>query len=292
MAAFHSRSVKPLAEYYADWMLDNLAKVADTGPPGSKDEAELTQTEVMRLTRAMYRFHLLCQIADPVDRAIRQSRKANVKALLDILQPWETEELFSFYQFAEMKYEHVLMDVHWDLHPNNPRFADQDRPPTPEGAFDLENSLDRSESVEGLTLRGLPLLLKVIFKIKDHADLVSTMQLNITRSYIPLNALEGVLGETEQVQRNWNNPTERDRLQEARAELPFRGDGEVDAPPLAWTLMWDGTYSNLYGHYISDGMRRWGYVFWDAATMESKGADELLRRQWHDEWEIDPRDSL
>lgn len=118
----------------------------------------------------------------------------------------------------------------------------------------------------------------------------------MTSSYITFNAIEGTLGETQQALRRQNHPSERDRMQEERAPFPFRGDGgESDMPPLAWTIIWDGTYSNLYGCYTSDEMRRWGYVFWDAARLESAEGKvmEFLKQQWWQVWDgDDPRDNL
>jgi len=152
--------------------------------------------------------------------------------------------------------------------------------------------VERDNYLEGLTLRGLPLLNMVLFKIKDHSHLVSTIQQHMVSSYIPFNAVEGVLGETQQALQRERHPSERDRKQEHRAPFPFLGDGEPDMPPLAWTIIWNGTYSNLYGWYISDEMRRWGYVFWDAATLEGTVGREMLRRQWEEYWDDDPRDNL
>jgi hypothetical protein len=37
-----------------------------------------------------------------------------------MLEPWEIEELFSFYQFVQDIYSNILNDIRWDLHPNNP----------------------------------------------------------------------------------------------------------------------------------------------------------------------------
>jgi hypothetical protein len=105
------------------------------------------------------------------------------------------------------------------------------------------------------------------------------------------------LGETAQYFRRQERLSDRDQMQERRGPLPFKGDGEPDAdglrPPLAWTLMWRGTYSNLYGYYVPDDMRRWGYVMWDAVRLERTGAKEVLARQWEAEWgDDDPRDDL
>lgn len=95
------------------------------------------------------------------------------------------------------------------------------------------------------------------------------MQKHIVSSYIPLSGVEGLFGETRQHRRRNDQLSERDRMQEERAALPFRGDSdEPDAPPLAWTIIWYDTYSNLYGSHVPDEMRRWGYIFWDAATLE------------------------
>lgn len=119
------------------------------------------------------------------------------------------------------------------------------------------------------------------------------MQQNITSSYIPFTPLEGVLGETCQILRLQDNPSARDLLQEERAPLLFPGDEEAYGPPLAWTLIWNDTYSSLYGYYIPDGMGRWGYVFWDAARLERTGAKDVLERQWQECWDFgDPRDDL
>lgn len=117
------------------------------------------------------------------------------------------------------------------------------------------------------------------------------MQQSIVSSYIPISDVEGVLGETQQTQRREQEPSLGDHMTEERVPMPFRGDG-LDAPPLAWTLIWGGTYSNLYGWYTSDEMRRWAYVFWDGARLRSHGGEELLARQWEDCWDEDPREML
>jgi hypothetical protein len=77
------------------------------------------------------------------------------------------------------------------------------------------------------------------------------------------------LGETVQSRRRQERRCDRDEKQVQRDPMPFRGDGEPDEygprPPLAWVLMWGETYSNLYGYYVPDNIRRWGCVMWDAA---------------------------
>lgn len=100
------------------------------------------------------------------------------------------------------------------------------------------------------------------------------------------------LGETAQHTRREAQLSERDLKQQRREPLLFTDEDESE-PPLAWTLMWQGTYSNLYGHYVEDEIRRWGYVMWDAARLRSTGGDELLKRQVEADWGgYDPRDQM
>lgn len=138
-AAFYFRYVKPVLECFAQQARDNLEKMPPSGLHVSKTDLTLTDMETLRLARAIYRFQMLCHLADPVDRAIRLSREQTVQKLLLILEPWEVEELFSFYQFSWSVYDKIFKDIFWDVHPDNPKFEDQGRPPTPDGAFELNN---------------------------------------------------------------------------------------------------------------------------------------------------------
>lgn len=96
--------------------------------------------------------------------------------------------------------------------------------------------------------------------------------------------LRGVQWERREQQ--WS---ERDRKEKDRDALLFIGDTEY-SPPLAWTTMWKETYSNLYGSYIEDGLRRWGYIMWDAVRLESTGVRKLILERWDDDF--DPRDDF
>lgn len=82
-------------------------------------------------------------------------------------------------------------------------------------------------------------------------------------------------------------------MQQERAPLPFRGDGDPAAPPLGWTLIWKDTYSNMFGCYTGDRLLQIGYVFWDAATLEDIGgrnAKKLIIALRENEWREDPRE--
>lgn len=143
-------------------------------------------------------------------------------------------------------------------------------------------------------LRGLGLLHKVLFEIKDRDALIETVQRHITSSYLPFNTVEGLLGETQQTIRRHEHTSERDRMQDKRAPFPFRGDHRPDAPPLGWTTIWGDTYSNLFGWYTSDSLRQIGYVFWDAERLHEHNGSliMLLEGLMVDAWDEDPRDTL
>ena len=160
MASFYFRSVKPIVEYYARWALDNLSRSLGQICHSHDVEVALTTMETVRLARAVYRFELLCQLVNPVDRPFNIPRERFIRSLFDIIEPWEVEELVSFYQFAQSIYDGAFRDVRWDLHMNNPKFDGQGRPPTPEGAFDLDNSCKLSISFD--TSRDSQMLLNLI----------------------------------------------------------------------------------------------------------------------------------
>lgn len=129
--------------------------------------------------------------------------------------------------------------------------------------------------------------------MESHDHLVTTMQKAMW--CVGGFQLEWEWGETRQSGRRQFRPSHRDRMEDRRDPLPFRGDGEPDAkgtrPPLAWTVIWQGTYSNMYGEYIPKDTIRWGYILWDAVRIEVTGARQLLEAQWEDEWApLDPRE--
>ncbi|KOC14192.1 hypothetical protein AFLA70_307g001690 [Aspergillus flavus AF70] len=195
VAAFYFSIVKPLAQYYTRWTLGNLA--IETDKPRSDEP--LSKMEETRLIRALYRFQL-CYL----------------------FEPWEVEEISCIYTFAKERYNQIFNDIRWNVHEENPKFEGQ-RPLTPEGAFDLDNSWTRDSLLKGTISCGLDLLHMVIFEIKDHTHLVTTMQQHI--SWPTGNFLEGeALGESAQFQRRQEHPSNWDLRQERHDPLPFQGD--------------------------------------------------------------------
>lgn len=145
--------------------------------------------------------------------------------------------------------------------------------------------VDREMYIEGITLHGgLPLLHNLLFTMNNRERLIATLQQYLIPSNIPLNEHDGVLGMNQQAR----SPPSKHR-QMRNTPLPFRGDGEPDAPPLAWTMIWGGTYSDLYGWVVPDEIRRWGCVFWDGVRLERTGGADVLMRLWERRWDHDPR---
>ena len=122
------------------------------------------------------------------------------------------------------------------------------------------------------------------------------MQRNICHP--PVYFLEDeVLGGDTQYRRRQERRSDRDEKQLRRDPMRFRGDGEPDEdgprPPLAWVRMWGETYSNLYGYYVPDNIRQWGYIMWDAVRLEQTGAKDLSLQQWGEAWgTTDPNDLI
>ncbi|PLB50665.1 hypothetical protein P170DRAFT_406006 [Aspergillus steynii IBT 23096] len=297
IVSFHFRIILPLSQFYVSWAFDDIAKQTET-PQNSE---LLSRAEETRLLRALYRFQLCCNLfgvgshEPPRDLPLQFDSIEILNVFFRLFEPWEVEEIVCIYCFAKERYADIFDRISWDVDEKNPKFDGQ-RPPTPDGAFDLGNSWVRDTLLKGAISRGLELLYTVLFKMNNHDHLVSTMQERIAwpAGYFLGNE---AMGQTAQTLRRRRRPSARDLKQERRDPLLFHGDSLLDVekghPPQAWTLIWGGTYSNLYGYYVHDTLHRWGYVMWDAARLESIGASEVLMRQWEEDWgDSDPRDSL
>lgn len=133
MASYYFRNIVPIARNFACSALEGL-----TRRRSNFEEDDLDTIEWQRLMRAIYRFQLLCYTA--YSSSSRTTISDNTKRIFHTIKPWEVEELYSFYQFAENVYNKAFDRIRDELHPDNPRFADQGRPPTPEGAFEFDDS--------------------------------------------------------------------------------------------------------------------------------------------------------
>lgn len=82
-----------------------------------------------------------------------------------------------------------------------------------------------------------------------------------------------------QKQRRDGQFDDKDRAEESRQAMLFAGD-DASAPPIVWTLLWAGKYSNLFGENVPDELRRWGYVMWDAHRIDIDGMKEYIKDLW------------
>ncbi|GCB26951.1 hypothetical protein AAWM_09836 [Aspergillus awamori] len=314
MVTFYRFVLKPFARHYSEWALSNLAKEPETSHAKINEPPSITEEH--RIIRALYRFQLFCNLLgtgphkhmdkiDIFEPWLKFESHEVLMMLESLYEPWELEEINCVNVFAQIKGLEVLKSVTWDFHETNPKFADQNRPPTPQGAFDIKTNrgqpmIDYEDSyLIGLITQGLDHLQKIFFEIQDHSRLVAIMEESLilrTSMFICASGL-GALDYLTQDDRRIVAPSERDKREERREPLPFRGDkvDESDGayPPLAWTLLWKGTYSNMFGNYIPNEIPMWGYVMWDAARLERTGAKEVLLRQFVSSFwdeDQDPRD--
>lgn len=159
MVSFYLQTAGPVADYYLEQAMKNLDEQVGEGSHKLPSQPEPSNIERQRCLRAACRFQLLC-CAVKSTSLIRISYDDTLDRLAERLfytpEPWEGEELLSFYQFAEAVYEEIFDNIAADVHPNNPRFDDQDRPPTPVGAFELARFGDACKPSYKTYLRTYP----------------------------------------------------------------------------------------------------------------------------------------
>ncbi|POR35850.1 Uncharacterized protein TPAR_03953 [Tolypocladium paradoxum] len=307
MTRFHCLIVAPLVQRCAHRALSNLAAEStaehkDKEVPSTEQMniEDLSQTELTRLQRSLYRFQLCCSLFGASRLTAPGVTGRNFEAeeilvhFLGLFEPWEIEKIGCIYFFAKEKYEKIFRAIKWDVDPMNPKFEDE-RPPTPTGAFDFNNTWLCESLLEGTISRGLELL-NSVFDIDNHDQLVATMQEQLTspggRDFLDDY---GAWSDSAQSSRRRQHPSEGDAKTQRKDPMPFQGDND-SSPPIGWTTTWRETYSNLLGPSVPECFRRFGYVFWDVPRMESTGARDVITKKceaaWGDDYYDDPRDWL
>ncbi|POS70542.1 hypothetical protein DHEL01_v211067 [Diaporthe helianthi] len=288
MASFQQSMVNPLATHFVSWALANFRShpAQLSAQPFGSEEA-LTRTERTRVMRALYRFEEFCNLLREPNYEIFVGIDPNEFFFSSLdLEPWEAEEVCTVFAFVKEKYEAVLDNVKWDLDEANPRF-DSELEPELEGlAFGIDKEYDDSsfhrsdlaaEFLNGtIGHGGLNLALKMI-EAETHNERVDLM----TRSLrLGGHFLEEGTGFASQMRRRFIHPKlDGDGAEERRQAMPFAGD-EAGAPPLAWTLLWGGRYSSLFGESVPVELRRWGYVIWDARRLDVDRTKDYLKDLW------------
>ncbi|KAM0354894.1 hypothetical protein ACHAPU_000731 [Fusarium lateritium] len=288
IVSFYSAVIKPLASHYVRWTQSNHK---DLSVP-----EYLGIAEKRRITRGLYRFQLFCNLfgSDGETGHFFSKDEVRLGKFLNILEPWEIEEIMCIYWFAKVAYRYVLEAVEWDFDEDNPRFdAVRTGSCMPEGAHHLRIFCDNYSNA--LNSLGLTVLASM-FSADNHASLVKVVSEHII--WGDPQWIEMTTDEVNQKQRRETSFSERDRAQERRDEMIFQGDSE-NLPPLAWVCIWRGRYSNLYGSYIPDSFRDCGYIMWDAGRLIDSGVIDTLKDDeckkgyigWSGDFE-DPRDSI
>ncbi|KAG2420535.1 hypothetical protein HFD88_000147 [Aspergillus terreus] len=295
MLKFHVHVVMPLLSQYTRCAMDHLA--VQTNIPRSADPQTPSRTEETRLMRALYRFELCCNVfglghlSHPFVGRPESMNEYVLQHLTAIFEPWELEEISCVHLFAQDKYNQVFDEIRDDLDRDNQRNGNGWS--TPEG-LDLDaHTLERTRLLKGTISRGLKLL-HIVSQIHDHNTLVSVIDSEMVSLDIFIG--DGLMEALSQVtqSRLWGLQPQSPRnvLVRQRAPMPFRGDQEAEnAPSLSWVLLWGETYSNMFGGWTWQSLRRWGYVMWDARRIEQTGPQKLLM-QWRHEIRKngDPRD--
>jgi hypothetical protein len=294
MFTFHSLVLEPLVPIYTEWALANFPQENGDKSHRSRQHQPLSGMEEMRLMRALYRFQLFCNLQGlgrHIERknflpfVIASTAADKLNKFFCWFEPWEVEEIICIHTFAMDKLSGIFCEVYvdacleWDRNViANDWIGPQRGPDSSECFLAVFNHADKNYAnsqsacehllLEGVVARGLDMLRRVCCPLVSREDLVSLVRQNfaVHAGFFLEN------DEDDQQMRHFLHPCERDEKQIRCDPMPFRGDGDFDEqgprPPLAWTLLWRGKYSNLISSHIPRAVRLWGYVMWDAARLE------------------------
>ncbi|RMJ06421.1 hypothetical protein CDV36_013981 [Fusarium kuroshium] len=290
MAAFHYSTIDPILQLYIPHVLEALAE----GTGGIVDQESLSQVEQARLIRGLYRFQLCCNLFTmanfPESSTLnRNGRKMRILTdYISLLEPWEIEEMGCIYSFANERFERVFEAV-WRCTTRDGTGIRPRKVPDPGDGYDLGDTAIRTTLLKSTISQGLPILHTILTSDNEYLTvLIGSSVVWFGGSFLE----DAILSKAAQKRRHRDDAASRGDNQKGRDHMPFLGDNEL-YPPLAWTMLWNESYSKLYGDYIPDEIRRWGYVLWDAVRLERVGAKRLLERQWKETWaDHDPRDDM
>jgi hypothetical protein len=314
LVAYHLSVARPLASQYSKWALANLTKAASSSPGEEEDagspavhrghDARLSRSEEIRICRALYRYetyHHLFGRNQGKRRGAFRHHEIN-ELFFCLFDAWEAEAIGCVELFVRQRYEDIFDRVAGDLHHSNPRFMLENGVINSEGSFDLEGerngkhdcrlmpahrnlllTLAATDYLDGTLSRGLKMTVRLL-AIDDHEELVTKMQRCLTHAHnldAPMRRALGTVAQNDRRLMSADAPDARDEAEQRRDAMTFVGDAvPPDGPPLAWVLLWGGRYANIYGEYVPEPLRRWGYVMWDKHRWTAMGAEQLVARQW------------
>jgi hypothetical protein len=135
--------------------------------------------------------------------------------------------------------------------------------------------------LKNIVARGLEIFVRLL-AVEDHETLVNKMQRCLTRrGPRGMSMGQALWPVVQRSRRNLMATNARDDAQLRRDPMEFTGDAvPPEGPPLAWVLLWNGLYSNIYAEYVPSTVRNWGYVMWDERRWNELGARDIVVRQW------------
>ncbi|KAF2148785.1 hypothetical protein K461DRAFT_297284 [Myriangium duriaei CBS 260.36] len=275
MAIFHWHCIVPLRRSYTEWALSNLADKCRT----PRSDFTLSASEELRITRAMYRYQLGCnllsqqQSSDPSWPTWPDSMEGVLADKFFLYyMPWEVEEMICIHRFACAFYDVVLLETGLRQGPSH-RSVD--------GTFFGIEVSQRAYHDTIVACTGLDVMAKIRYRIKNNKPVVDILRNLQTYRTTFSCAFENPIGHDASTTAWMTSHIKPECLLELRTPFPFTGDADSDGPPFAWTVLWRDTYSDMTGYYIPNTLKDWGYVMWDARRIKETGADELLKKQWN-----------
>ncbi|KAI1325361.1 hypothetical protein F5Y16DRAFT_423109 [Xylariaceae sp. FL0255] len=239
MAKYYLQFVQPVVEHAGSWLLGNFSrKGAEQKRLNNLADhlLDLTRSEASRLTRAAYRLQLFHQLRQFIRNAPVPTNESDKVVLFDVHEQWEHEETFCFYEFVK----NLLILCGRQ---SNPRVAFPWGVGLPLDANFPWGSLEYWATTPG-----------------QHPGSHEMEQ--VVQERTGLEMVQALLPPREKwdheklVLRRWPSyPNQR--------ALPFCGDGKSDAPPFAWTELWNEAYAYVYILCLVAYPRRWGCIFWD-----------------------------
>lgn len=138
--------------------------------------------------------------------------------------------------------------------------------------------------VTGTINKGLEVSARILMAaVQDHSALVEVLAENISQDL----GTSKDISNTQMSSALWDRrdealkPNLKDEAEAAHKSLPFLGDAIcLKGPPLAWVMLWEGKYVNLYGGVLPERLRNMAWVFWDAGRLGSSGAKAYIEKMW------------
>ncbi|KAK2607005.1 hypothetical protein N8I77_005718 [Diaporthe amygdali] len=293
LCAFHLTVALPLADSFCQWALFNLKRAAVSSAEGPvHEEPQLamelstpTKSERTRVLRALYRCETYAHLFGRNDgNRIGMFRHSEITEIFfNIFEPWEAEEVGCIDYFIRSKYTDIFNEVKADLHPDSPRFDDDRGPgccPDPDGSYELDTFWN--DYMEGTIERGVKMTARIL-AIDKHDQLVDKMARCLTsRQWLDASIKESLdtIAQLDRREDLNHIPNVKDEA-EGLDPLLFRGDTvPPKGPPLAWVLLWEGQYVNIFGGYVPELLKACGWVMWDERRLTNTAVRKLIADQW------------